>query len=293
MIYRHHKIRNLIRQLADENSRQAGVTLLLALLVLSAILSIAFSITTILFIEVRSSNDLIKTEPAIYGANAIGEEAIFNIKRHTCDAGNCAYTTQFNNKVIASAPVKTSTTTPIFQDRIPAGGSFNTANTYVFYNAIAGTSSTTGSSYGKVSISYLDTGNLGGNNLIIYLCEFNPSLPVDPTGQTVFSYHSVACSDPADSSHLQAPGNLPYWIQTAYSLTPTASVNFNLDPAKQQTLLLYNPNSVNIYVKIQTFDADGVTPKGLPYVGQTAVDINVSNAAVGRKVRVTVPNSSN
>ncbi|MCL5774788.1 MAG: hypothetical protein M1333_01085, partial [Patescibacteria group bacterium] len=56
------------------NNRQSGVTLLLAILVLSAIMAISFSLATIIFIEVRTSGDLVRTEGAIFGADAVSEQ---------------------------------------------------------------------------------------------------------------------------------------------------------------------------------------------------------------------------
>jgi len=48
-----------------KKNRQSGVTLLLAILILSSIMAISFSLATILFVEIRTSGDFIRTEPAI------------------------------------------------------------------------------------------------------------------------------------------------------------------------------------------------------------------------------------
>jgi hypothetical protein len=62
-------------------SDQAGISLLLAILILSAITAVAFSLATIVFIEVRSSGDVIRTEPALYATMGVTEEALFQYKR--------------------------------------------------------------------------------------------------------------------------------------------------------------------------------------------------------------------
>src|SRR6185295_13635472 len=80
---------------------QEGVTLLLAILILASVLAISFSLTTILFVEIRSSNDLIKTEGALYGATGVGEEAFFNLARQVPNPG---YITAFNNNVTLTGP---------------------------------------------------------------------------------------------------------------------------------------------------------------------------------------------
>ena len=79
MIYPINKIKALKAGIG--NSSQAGVTLLLAILVLSSILAISFSLATITFIEVRSSSDLLKSESSLFGASAIAEQAIYGVKR--------------------------------------------------------------------------------------------------------------------------------------------------------------------------------------------------------------------
>ncbi len=62
-------------------SSQAGVSLLLAVLVLASITAISFSLATIVFVEIRSSSDFIRSERALYSAYAITEEALFKYSR--------------------------------------------------------------------------------------------------------------------------------------------------------------------------------------------------------------------
>ncbi len=64
-----------------ETNKQAGITLLLSILILAAITAIAFSLAAITVIELRSSGDVLRTEPALYGAQAVTEEAFFQYKR--------------------------------------------------------------------------------------------------------------------------------------------------------------------------------------------------------------------
>ncbi len=61
---------------------QAGVSLLLAVLVLASITAISFSLATIVFIEIRSSSDFVRSERALYSAYAITEEALFKYSRN-------------------------------------------------------------------------------------------------------------------------------------------------------------------------------------------------------------------
>ncbi len=269
---------------------QAGVTLLLAILILASVLAISFSLATIMFIEVRDSGDLLKTEPALYAATGVGEQAFFNLERHICTNG-CSYTTSFpNNVAINGPPTVLSTSTPIFVAKVKAGATFgNTLNKYDFCNAAAGAS---GCYYGKVIVNYITTNSNPTGTLHVYLCQFNPYL----TGSS--GYTTTPCT--------VASSTQPYWDDpdggitdsdggvSMYSGGNNSSDSWTLTPSWQQQLILTNPGTQgDIYVQIQTYaDQLGTIGKGLPYVGQTVVDINTLNAAVGRKIQVIVPNSS-
>jgi len=259
---------------------EQGVTLLLAIIILSSVMAISFSLATIMFIEVRTSGDLLKTEGALYAAGGVGEEAFFNIKRETCPQSGegCPYTTNFSNNVkLLGNPVTSSTSTPIIQDKVVVNSPFGSSSqkTYDFCNISTQVGS--GCGYGKVEITYLDTGS--NNPIMVYLCEFDPD--ADYQGE-------VPCSN-LDTS-------LGYW-QNPGGTQLTENSNFlslNLNTARQQVLIITNPSTSgdNVYFQIKTYDTDMVTPKGLPYVGKSAVDINAINSSVGRKIRVIVPNNS-
>lgn len=64
------------------NDKQAGITLMLAVLVLAGITAIAFSIAAIVFVEIRSSGDLLRTEPALYAVQSVTEEAFYSATRN-------------------------------------------------------------------------------------------------------------------------------------------------------------------------------------------------------------------
>lgn len=60
---------------------QTGVSLMLAVLILSAITAVSFSVATIVFIEIRSSGNSLRTEPNLYATLGVTEEALFQYKR--------------------------------------------------------------------------------------------------------------------------------------------------------------------------------------------------------------------
>jgi hypothetical protein len=68
--------------ISHTNNKQAGVSLMLAVLILAAITAIAFSVATIVFIEIRSSGDSLRTEPNLYATLGVTEEALFQYKRY-------------------------------------------------------------------------------------------------------------------------------------------------------------------------------------------------------------------
>lgn len=278
------------------NSRcQEGITLLLGLLVLSAVLAISFSLATVLFVEVRSSGDLLRTETSYYGATAITEQALYKLKRkvtaENCDTSsflNCYSRTVGSVDVSSQPPVENSIADPIQRDIVPPGGGSlqgtvfpASAKHYAIYNpacpsansSLTDNCRTGGSGYTKIIVTYLNTGN--STPLDAYLCQFHPEYSVG------IAYDSAPCTDRTDTK---------YWQSNA-ALTQGVTFIRDLDPSQQQELVLYNSGATApIYVQIEAFDSSN-NPAGIPYYEQTAVDINAQNAGVNRKIRVLVPNS--
>ncbi len=55
---------------------------MLAVLVLAGITAIAFSVAAIVFVEIRASGDLLRTEPALYAVQSVTEEALYSSTRN-------------------------------------------------------------------------------------------------------------------------------------------------------------------------------------------------------------------
>jgi hypothetical protein len=286
----------------NKQSNQQGVTLLLSILLLAAIMAISFSLTTVLFIEIRSSNDLLRTEGALYGATGIGEQALFNLKRQACNgnAPNCYTANYTNNVVLSSNPQEITASNPIFNDKVVAGSDFDsTQKKYDFcgtspnYDAI--TNLVTGCGYGKVTINYIATNNLS-DSIKVYLCEWDPNSTYLTSGSP--------CSVPGSASYWKGPcttscdalgtgikeSDGSVILNSGVSNTASWSLNPNL---QQQLIVVNSSGSNDVYYSVASYDADMITPKGLPFVGKTAITISTSNSGVGRRIQVNVPKPAN
>ncbi len=281
---------------------QQGVTLMLSILVLAAILSIAFSLATVTFVEIRSSGDLARTEPTYYAADAISEEALFTVKRNVSD------TTYPYDNGIGTVSLTSNTSfisTAIFQATVPKTSYdfISTRSRFPIYDTQCLTPNsanmtncpTGGSGYGRIKITYLDTGNT--DHLKVFLCQFDPSKPINPSGTWPEVYTSTPCSNPYDTSNY-------YWLtpasgddltsgNTNNNVRETGTASWpSINPNLQQELIFYNSGLTgDIHVQIETFDSNGVA-KGLPLVGSKAVDITASSQGVVRKIRTTIPITS-
>jgi hypothetical protein len=249
------------KQLADwhnKQHRQQGVTLLLAILVLSSILAISFSLATILMVEIRSSGDLLKTEPSYYASQGVTEEMIYKIKRKT---GVTIGATSIGPVNIAS-PVESSTSSPSQTLQVTGPKVYDTSDVRLnFFDASNPASDA--SMYGKVKITYLDTGN--GVQMKVYLCQYDSSdfNPCVSGSSTI--------------------------IVDSYQMTPGEIKEFTLNPNKRQELVLVNNTSNTMYAIVGSYASDGATPKGLPYVGETSVEIQATNSGLTRTLQTTIP----
>lgn len=243
---------------AAGNKRQRGVTMLLAILVLSSITAIAFSLATIIFIEIRTSGDVARTEPTLYASVAITEEAIFKVKRSAPDCispgnpANClAYDANIGSVTISNPILQLFSTTPLIEIFNPT---LKKVYQIVDPNNIFG-----GANYGQVKVGCLQP---LGTAVSVILDQIDPN-----TGNRVNGYASDV-------------------INCATSYTPS----FVLIPSQQYEMTIQNQsNATSATVSIDSFAADGSTPQGLPYVGLTVLDITASYSGLTRQYRVKIP----
>jgi hypothetical protein len=97
----YHTNNKILRPAAfRRQENQAGITLMLAVLVLAGITAIAFSIAAIVFVEIRASGDLLRTEPALYAVQSVTEEAFYGTTRNIEDF---PFSTEINGVNLAIA----------------------------------------------------------------------------------------------------------------------------------------------------------------------------------------------
>ncbi len=237
---------------------QEGISLLLSILILSAISAITFSLATVVFIEIRASGDFSRTEVALYATQAITEEALFKIKRGLpdCGADPClSYSSPINEVVLDNpAPLTQAFNTSPVIDSIRQ----TTTSDYFMVNPADPYG---GGGYGSLKITY-NQGPTG--TLDLSLTEYDPTGVLPPTLIPI------------------APN----------PMNPTENSGFIvLDSAKQYTLSILNNASGTASVTIETYSDVGHTvSKGLPYLGQTVIDIVSKYLGLTRKLQVQIPN---
>lgn len=269
----------MISQIAKNIKSEQGVTLLLSILIMGSVLAISLSVATILLTEIKTSGDLLTTESVYQGSLAVAEEKLFTIKRNV-PAASTTPTSQLNVKVTVDTPVIRSTSTPIIQVKVPV-------STYMFESALEipvynPENTIGGSGYGKIKLTYLNTG--ASHNIRVYLCQYDPNIGL------YFLAGNTSPSSACTSSNL----SYGYWPFSYQDLSPGSVMEQIIDSTKQQKIFIYNLVSAtsDAYVQIQSFDQDEITPKGLPYSGFKTVEVNSRSGDISRKIQLVIPSAS-
>lgn len=256
---------------------EAGVSLMLAVLVLSAITAVAFSLAAIVFIEIRSSGDSSRTEPALYATFGVTEEALFQYKRFysgsgldvtSCNGGSLDLDTGsdlnnicYLNKVTLTLPG----VQPIeFDDspRVEFVGASATktlpmfkADSYEQQFTDAQIEVLPNSTSSSIEAYFLQTSNDGTT-----LCA--------PGGDT----------EPCDLPEIIAPGEI--YIFNSFDTTGQY----------QYELVLHNPSKKqDVSVSITTTRVGNTQPSGLPFVGEQVLRIMANYLGLTRTYQVRIP----
>lgn len=279
---------------------QAGVTLMLAILVLSALVAISFSFASIILIEIRSSGDLVRTEPAYYAVQGVVEETIYKIKRVVPDTlvnendfyfGGCGEETSVSAGVnvatqnLVSLSSGICSTNPDFDVKdivppTPGADPQNTSNIYNLYDPLSPYTNTyeiSGtqypSAYSKIQFEALLT---PGAFVEIYFC------PADVDCFSTGGWN-VKTLVPGGRSIVYDDKSFP-------SISP--------DKAYQFFVVNSNPN-LDAGIQIKSYGPDPRNDpqhptkeheKGLPVFGQFSVSVTAGTLGLTRKYQVDIPN---
>lgn len=246
----------------QENS-QSGVTLLLSVLLLSAITTIAFSLAAVGFSELATSDDLARTEPIFYHSLGIAEEATFGMKRQESSVlsrlgSECA--SSFTAYVIETSPIASKAKyCNVNQDTsIEVAVPKNTGSSAVRVYAYDPNTGGSGSQYTTVRIR--KTSDNGGV-VELFVCKLTEE-----------------CSDLSQypSTPLQ---NWDIGGTVLYAGDPATSI----PPEHPYEIVLLNRTGPKEYVEIVT------APMGLPYLNKQAIEIQSEYGRLIRRLRVLVP----
>lgn len=250
---------------------QQGISLMLAVLVLAAITAISFSLTTIVFVELKSSSDVVKSEPALYGTLGVTEEALFEYKRYVnerddgttvqtfdvpscyppdtmikagvCDVGGVGINLPGSQPLSEDDPIRVETIYSSQTTIIP----LYQLNDYSLQ-------------YGKLILQRVPTGSNENINVQVRKISQDPSIP----DQIVYDQN--------------LPEGGPLVVQAPFS-----------EPNYEYELILNNTTQDNIQLSIASFAADGVTEKGLPFIGKKVLKVVADYLGLTRTYKVFIP----
>lgn len=248
---------------------------MLSILVLAAITAISFSLATIVFVELRSAGDSVRTEPALYATLGVTEEALFQYKRYvneresgtattTMDVPTC-YTPsdptdtrgicKLGNVTITMPTNAANPTQPLSYDQTPhvetiLAGQTHTLPLYQLNDWSI--------QYGRLYIQRLPDGNSG--DLTVSIKQIHKDNTPDEW--------------PLDHQSLAVGSFIDYQ-------------NFLTD--NQYELILTNSDPANsVQVSILSYDAQ-LAPKGLPFIGKKVLKVVADYLGLTRSYTVQIP----
>lgn len=244
---------------------------MMAVLVLAAMTAIVFSLATIVFIELKASRDLVRSEPNLYATLGVTEEALFQYKRYVNERSDGGDVTLMdvpscfpsNNNickignVTLELPLESSgDPQPLDFDETPKLTTIFAGETQIIplYSLNDYTVQ-----YGLVTLQRVPVGNTG--NLSVSLRK----IPQDPEqGETTTFLFNLDEGDPEPINQFITGNQYELVIQ-------------NLD--------LVN----NVQLNINSYAADGTTPKGLPFIGKKVLKVVANYFGLTRTYTVFIP----
>lgn len=252
-------------KIMNNKRKQDGISLMLAVLVLAAITAVAFSLATIVFIEIRSAGDSLRTEPALYATLGVTEEALFQYKRNiaadpesgqdaSLDVPTC-YPAEYFICSLNGVTLTMPGTQPIAFDESPRVEFVEAGVTKSIPMYIADDYD---QQYTSVKIDVLPNETDQSVNLSFLITQDDDT---DPQSTAVVKVE---------------PG-------TQYEFT-------DFEATGQYDLVLTNTsNKQDLVVSISTTRIDNLEPSGLPFVGEQVLRIMADYAGLTRTYQVRIP----
>lgn len=304
----------------NSTTNQKGVTLLLAVLVLSAITAISFSLATIVFIEIRASGDVTRTEPALYGTQAEIEEVIYKVKRTIPDDsqsatwpsgknyssfnsnfGDCT-APQTGSVIVNAVSLKSQLCSlnldPAFRDTVlTTSDSFiNSKNIYTLVNPLAPYSDNDNNGsldglYGKILFKYAS-----GPDMRLYICKISTydCVNVDGTLNTSADYGLTGTGGALFNGLGGNATNGGVNGGGCVGPLPASTMCYALESGSSYQIFVHLSSppapTANGYYEVHTCGALGGTPtdsdcsplqyRGLAFPGRQTVDITATSAGL-------------
>lgn len=242
---------------------------MLSVLVLAAITAIAFSLATIVFIELRSSRDVLRSEPALYATLGVTEEALFQYKRFvpsnqmdvtTCLPSGGQICTINGVSMASPAPeLLTEEETPHLETIYAS--KTNEIPLYFLQDSTCDEACSWNMQYGEIEFELVPQGVPLDQNLTVTMRCIDKGGLTCPEGE-----YTVDIDEGSGRGSWTPPVivNRHYWIE------------------------LNNPTTSNMLLSIWSYDQSG-NNKGLPIILERVLKIVADYAGLTRTYRVEIP----
>ncbi len=215
------EIRNSKLEITDS---QAGVTLLLSILIMSGLTLIALAVGTFAVQELKSSRAVIVTEPTIAAAETGGEQGVWAIKRELSEASLATCPSQSTQSLTSNTLVNSCRSFGEATVNITAGKNYtfllyNTADINGDVDLLHCSPNGNTNCYNNITITYV-SGNVQGNVSVSRINHFTTG--ISPASATLApgapQVINVAPMTPGGEGRMQvvlsAPGNITVKITT-------------------------------------------------------------------------------
>lgn len=247
---------------------QRGVSLMLAVLVLAAITAIAFSLSTIVLIELRASGDVVRSEPALYATLGVTEEAMFQYKRFVgdpyaettsqFDVPSCSSDQEGDSDICTLGGVQLTLpgTQPLVEDDVPRLETVHAGQTVT------------------IPMYQLNSWDVQYSNVEVEL------VPIGSDGTLTATLRSIDVDGNVDQAQFGQ-------IKEGGGSATTS--DFLGD--RQYELVLHNSSiENNMLVSIITYGPGFLNPrKGLPFIAKRVLKVVADYAGMTRTYRVQIP----